>query len=393
MKHNILIVCRSLPIHALGGMELITFDLMTELAKNPNNKVTVLTTDVKPGFKNQYENIDIRYVEGSPAGKYSRFWWEKSPEVAKEIILEKNIDSVISVSSGAYTIIKLKKEFPNVNFIFQAHGTSLGEIISKFRSKNIKSIIGSVRNLSWIAKDILSYNRFDKIVAVGDHVHKQLASGVLSMFYDKRKCVCINNGVDDVLFGYDENKRYIKRCEHNISESTIVFLSVSRLHKQKGVLNAVKLFEEYRKENKDSILLILGDGPHRKEINNYINSLSISDSVLLIGRKDRGQIGEYLSSADCFLFLSNRVEVGLTLNMLEALTAGLPIVVGEKFKTIINDPAILDCVIYSTKMSEIKNKIDEKCENRNSFVGSEYSLKSMAQKYQTLLDGNKSIVS
>ncbi|MDR7941032.1 glycosyltransferase family 4 protein [Enterobacter soli] len=392
MKHNILIVCRSLPIHALGGMELITFDLMVELAKNINNKVTVLTTDVKQDFKKQYKNIDIRYVEGSPSGKYSRFWWEKSPEIAKKIILEKNINSVISVSSGAYKIIKLKKEFPHINFIFQAHGTSLGEILSKFRSKNIKSIIGSARNFSWIVKDILSYNRFDKIVAVGDHVHQQLTSGILSLFYDKGKCVCINNGVDDVLFGYDENKRYLKRYKHNISKSTTVFISVSRLHKQKGVLNAVKLFEEYRKENNDSILLILGDGPHRKEINNYISSLGIADSVLLIGGKDRGEISEYLSSADCFLFLSNRVEVGLTLNMLEALTAGLPIVVGEKFKTIINNPEVLGCVVYSTDISEIKNKVDERRENRNSF-GSEYSLKSMAQKYQALLDGNKSVVS
>jgi predicted solute-binding protein len=78
--------------------------------------------------------------------------------------------------------------------------------------------------------------------------------------------------------------------------------------------------------------------------------------------------------------------------MLEALTAGLPIVVGEKFKTIINNPEVLGCVVYSTDISEIKNKVDERRENRNSF-GSEYSLKSMAQKYQALLDGNKSVVS
>jgi hypothetical protein len=88
-----------IPFTHLGGMELITFDLMVELAKNINNKVTVLTTDVKQDFKKQYKNIDIRYIEGSPS-KYSRFWWEKSPEIAKKIILEKNINSVISISSG-----------------------------------------------------------------------------------------------------------------------------------------------------------------------------------------------------------------------------------------------------------------------------------------------------
>jgi hypothetical protein len=80
MKHNILIVCRSLPIHALGGMELITFDLMVELAKNINNKVTVLTTDVKQDFKKQYKNIDIRYVEGSPSGSIAVSGGKKAPK-------------------------------------------------------------------------------------------------------------------------------------------------------------------------------------------------------------------------------------------------------------------------------------------------------------------------
>jgi glycosyltransferase involved in cell wall biosynthesis len=79
-------------------------------------------------------------------------------------------------------------------------------------------------------------------------VHQQLTSGILSLFYDKGKCVCINNGVDDVLFGYDENKRYLKRYKHNISKSTTVFISVSRLHKQKGVLNAVKLLKNIGKK-------------------------------------------------------------------------------------------------------------------------------------------------
>ncbi len=53
MKHNILIVCRSLPIHTLGGMELITLDLVSELAKNSNNDVTVLTTDIEPEKNNR----------------------------------------------------------------------------------------------------------------------------------------------------------------------------------------------------------------------------------------------------------------------------------------------------------------------------------------------------
>lgn len=386
MKHNILIVCRSLPIHTLGGMELITLDLVSELAKNSNNDVTVLTTDIEPEKKQQNENFAVSYVAGSPSGKYSRYWWSRSSLEARKIILEKNIDSVISVSSGAYEIVKLKKEFPNVKFIFQAHGTSLGEIVSKFRSKNIKSIIGSVRNFSWIVKDILSYNRFDKIIAVGGHVYKQLTSGILSHFFEKNKCVCINNGVDNALFGYDENRRLLKRSEHDIETNIKVFLSVSRLHKQKGVLSAIKLFNEYRNLNKHSFLIIVGDGPHRKQIQEYVHSLGIADSVLLVGNKTRVQISEYLSASDCLLFLSDRIEVGLTLNMLEALTSGLPIVVGNNFKTTIDNPGALNNLIFSTNVNEIDCKIQEGLEKRSSFVTNDYSLSTMANKYQTLLD-------
>lgn len=69
-------------------------------------------------------------------------------------------------------------------------------------------------------------------------------------------------------------------------------------------------------------LKILGDGPLRSDLQNYINLKELNQWITLEGRVEN--VEDYLAGADLFA-LSSDYE-GLPLSILEAMAAGLPIV-------------------------------------------------------------------
>ena len=69
-------------------------------------------------------------------------------------------------------------------------------------------------------------------------------------------------------------------------------------------------------------LRVAGDGPNRGELEALIARLGIGDSVDLLG--ERGDVPALLASAG--LFVSSSLSEGLSLTLLEAMAAGLPVV-------------------------------------------------------------------
>jgi glycosyltransferase involved in cell wall biosynthesis len=72
---------------------------------------------------------------------------------------------------------------------------------------------------------------------------------------------------------------------------------------------------------------LVGDGPERHELEALSSSLHLQDRVTFHGRRSRAEIGEHLAAADVFA-LASRAE-NLTVAVIEALSAGLPVVVTD----------------------------------------------------------------
>jgi glycosyltransferase involved in cell wall biosynthesis len=108
----------------------------------------------------------------------------------------------------------------------------------------------------------------------------------------------------------------------------LVFLSASRLHEQKGVDKNIELLSQVKKFRPKSKLLICGDGPYEPQLRKKVNDLGMEHDVIFMGAKTRTQLANLMQCADIFLFLTKRVE-GLPLNVLEAMSAGLPLIISE----------------------------------------------------------------
>ena len=87
----------------------------------------------------------------------------------------------------------------------------------------------------------------------------------------------------------------------------------------------------------DSVLLLVGDGDLKANIEEKIKELGLSDKVVFTGL--RSDVDRLLQAMDVFLFPS--VYEGLPLSIIEAQAAGLPCLISDKVP---DECRITDCV-------------------------------------------------
>jgi len=80
---------------------------------------------------------------------------------------------ILSISAGAYELLLYKSNL-KVPFVLQIHGTSWGEILAKFRSKNPYQWIKSIKNFRTLPVDLFRIPKFDTLVAFGQRVKQDL---------------------------------------------------------------------------------------------------------------------------------------------------------------------------------------------------------------------------
>lgn len=313
-----------LPHHAIGGMQAVAWDLARALV-GARIRVTVLTTEIagRPAAFED-EGVDIRALPRTSWRHYGSGWW-RATRRAFEPDLIRRCDLLLSVSAAGFGLLSLRGRIPHVPFVMQAHGTSVAEVISKWRSRNIRSMATSVRNVAWILKDLAAYRHFDAVVAVGDRVAHDLAAWPARCVLDGDRVRVIRNGIDTAKFRPDIPAGRRVREQIGWPANLRVAISASRLHRQKGIALGLEGFARVAELHPDLRYLIVGDGPERHALMRQSVALRIADRVHFAGAVARECIPAYLNAADVMMFTTTRVE-GEPLNVLEALAVGLPVV-------------------------------------------------------------------
>lgn len=137
--------------------------------------------------------------------------------------------------------------------------------------------------------------------------------------YDKGNVYLLNNAIDLDKFKYDEDVRKEKRKELGISDDTLVIGHVGRFVEQKNHRFLIDIFNEIHKKNSNSLLLLVGQGPLKKEIENKVEELKLNDSVRFLGQ--RNDINELYQAFDVFCLPS--LYEGLPVVGVEAQATGL----------------------------------------------------------------------
>lgn len=140
-----------------------------------------------------------------------------------------------------------------------------------------------------------------------------------------KKLSQIYNGVDSKrFFGYDQ-RQIMTDCPFQ-SPDQFIFGTIGRMHAVKDQLNLAQAFVHVLNQRPDMRkklrMVMIGDGPMRKQVTDLLKHEGIQDLAWLPG--ERHDVPEVLRGLDCFV-LPSRSE-GISNTILEAMACQLPVI-------------------------------------------------------------------
>jgi len=154
-------------------------------------------------------------------------------------------------------------------------------------------------------------------------VSKELAQGLRDAGISPQKITLIPNGIDLTTVASHSNRSALKSGLLGTANCTVV-LYVGRLIEEKGLDHLFAVWASMPSRN-GAVLLIVGDGPLRKDLESRVGDLQILSSVRFLGHQ--ADVSKFYAIADLFV-LPSRTE-GMSNALLEAMAGGIPVVASD----------------------------------------------------------------
>lgn len=144
--------------------------------------------------------------------------------------------------------------------------------------------------------------------------------------FEEGKVILINNAIDLGAFKFNQEVRDKKKNEiaqeypnTNINKETLIIGNIGRMVAQKNQTFLIDIFNEVHKQNKNSVLLLIGQGPLQEELIKEAKTLNLQDCILFLGQ--RNDVNELYQAMDLFCLPS--LYEGLPVVGVEAQANGL----------------------------------------------------------------------
>lgn len=326
---------------AAGGVERYIQMLLKYLDKSKIENILVCSfdyqTDQFSGLVDKIEQFDMKREIGINDFKAA---WK-----IRKIIKKYNPDIVYAHSSKAGAIVRIANIGLKSKCIYNPHGWAFN-----MRGSKIKQLIYAI-----IEKIMVPF--CDRIICISDSEKK---SAIDMNICSENKIKVIVNGID--IKKYEEKERGILRREKiGIPEDAFVIGMVGRISPQKAPDVFIRVAEKIKNVIPNSYFMIVGDGEHRDEIQQYAKEYGFEDKLLITGWVDNSM--DYVELFDVAMLISRWEGFGLVLP--EYMLSEKPIIATkvDAIPNIIkdNENGIL---VEVDKVEEIFNAVLEICENR-----------------------------
>lgn len=298
----------------LGGIQKSLVNLLKDIHEQCD--ITLLLLNANGELLAEIPN-DIKIIEacrairvlGTPKSKLKgdlfRYIWK-----GLLIVISKKISKKWAFRIAGITQKKIDKEFDiAISYSHASKGNDLRSCSAEFVLE--KTI--ATQKVCFIHADYhneanrcnytdLLYRKFDKIACCSESVKRHFIDFLPDL---SRKTYTVRNFYD-LAISNRGNKCTIGENLIKIGDNTDYFyydkqyiniISVARFTSEKGILRAIKAL--YESDRKDIRYYLIGDGPQKKEIQNMIKILGLTDQVFIMGKSVRPYY--YMKNADYLL--------------------------------------------------------------------------------------------
>lgn len=253
-----------------------------------------------------------------------------------------------NIFNDIFSIFELKKVIkkfrPDVLFLNSSKAGFNGSLAVKIlpadfpRPKVVYRIGGWTFNDPWPYWKRLTYRWLEKISASWkDYIivnNKHDYNQAIKLGIKPRKeLVLIHNGIDPYKLDFlEKNEAKIKLYEKlpsslkyaNFLHESLTIGTIANFYPTKGLQYLIKAFSllNAKRSTLNASLVIIGDGPERKNLELQIKDMGLQNKIFLAGRILNAY--KYLKAFDIFVLPS--VKEGFPWALLEAMSAKLPVV-------------------------------------------------------------------
>lgn len=159
----------------------------------------------------------------------------------------------------------------------------------------------------------------DRVIATSRAVQESI---ITREKISPRKTTVVFNGIDLKRYATPDKSAKKIMSDYGVREGACILGFIGRLSTEKGIEYLIKAVSILKKEKKNIILLITGDGPQKEKLQRLIEQLGLQGSILFTGWIQN--ISSILSILDIFVLSSLNEAFGLV--VLEAMAAKVPVI-------------------------------------------------------------------
>lgn len=285
----------------LGGIETYLYKLYTNIDRNKYKFDFLVIGDEEPCWYKEFTDMGSEFYKVTPRSK--------NPIKNKKEIIE-------LFKKEKFDIVHC--HLNTLSYITPAQIAIESNIPVIVHSRNAGAVKSKISNLMHkINSKVLDKDKIVKL-AVSDLAGEWL-------FGKNQNYTVINNGLDTEKYKFNIESRNRIRNDLKLKDNDLVIIHLGAMRQQKNHMFLLDIFNEFLKTNKNSKLLLVGDGNLKESVFNKAKELDILNNVVFAG--NRNDIPDILCAGDIFLFPS--FFEGFPNAVLEAQTSGLPCLISS----------------------------------------------------------------
>ncbi|SEA07861.1 1,2-diacylglycerol 3-alpha-glucosyltransferase [Oribacterium sp. KHPX15] len=197
---------------------------------------------------------------------------------------------------------------------------------------------------------------------------------ILEGYHIKSDIFVVPSAIRECFFDSEYFKyRNSIREKYGIKENECLLLYLGRVAKEKNIEELIDFIGD--EELSGYRIMIVGDGPHRKKIEKYIQKQKVSDRVIFVGMIDPNEVPRYYVSGDIFVNASRSESQGLT--YMEAMACKIPV--------LCRYDSCLDGVITNSVNGFMYNSRDEFKQYLRLLANDEHLRTTVAENAKTMV--------